>query len=284
MTKLLPVICPLILLISKQAQSATRQLGNRHRQSLTYDDFGAHSLAPYGQWAVPDSRSEDFYNISPFSYCGGDPINRIVPDGKEWRIVFDDDNIPEFEWVEHQKALDSKGNLLPNHYEQAILFIDEEGKNSFNEKSDYNIGTSIAKVYKADGSTEQFDACTYPSDTSKYPTIPSGIYEAKVGKHKINSPNGYLALRMSDVGTTDFYSNSIELGEPNKAFPDRTYAIGINIHKAGVENKTGKTKNGSAVSMGCLLIDRYNWKNFIKIFTTPQQKNNVVGIILLRLL
>ena len=45
-------------------------------------DFGARCLTPYGRWGVVDSESEGFYPFSPYTYCGGDPINYIDPDGK----------------------------------------------------------------------------------------------------------------------------------------------------------------------------------------------------------
>lgn len=49
-------------------------------------DFSARCLiAPLGQWGVPDRQAEKFYPISIYSYCGGDPINYIDPDGG-WRV------------------------------------------------------------------------------------------------------------------------------------------------------------------------------------------------------
>ena len=46
-------------------------------------DFGARILTPYGCWSTPDPLAEKFYSISPYSYCGGDPINRVDEDGKD---------------------------------------------------------------------------------------------------------------------------------------------------------------------------------------------------------
>lgn len=140
------------------------------------------------------------------------------------------------------------------------------------------MGSSIATVYKADGTTEDFDACTYPSDVEKYATVPEGHYEAKVGKHK----NDYVALRLSDIDTENFNANSIELGKPNPAHPKTTKATGINIHRHGLYNKTGITNDKRPISEGCLLIDRSKWNSFISIFDNPTQKNNVIGVIVQR--
>ena len=32
-----------------------------------------------------DPLAEKYYSISPYSYCGGNPINRVDPDGREWK-------------------------------------------------------------------------------------------------------------------------------------------------------------------------------------------------------
>ncbi len=62
-------------------------------------------------------------------------------------------------------------------------------------------------------------------------------------------------------------SQTISLGKENTAYSDhRTYATGIDIHKAGNNNYTGVTKDGSGVSEGCLLIDVYKWSDFIGNF------------------
>ena len=243
-------------------------------------DFTARTYDPSTLlFQTQDPMSGDYTPFLPYLYCGSDPINKIDPDGKEWKYTHNDGEDPKFVWVEPKDAYDNNGNLLPDHYVQAISFSAEGKKGKFNENSKWNIGTSTATVYKADGSTEDFDACTYPSDTENYVTIPAGRYEAKTGLHQ----ESYMALRMGDVGTENFNKGTVTLDDTNKAHPDQgSLAIGINIHKAGWNNKTGPTNNGKWVSKGCILIDRSRWDSFIGIFYTPKQMNNVVGIIKLR--
>lgn len=184
-----------------------------------------------------------------------------------------------FIWVPQQEARTEDGDLLPDHYEQAILFTatGKDGK-TFDPDEENNIGSSTAVVYKADGTTVTFDACTNPSDSEKYATVPEGNYEAKVGYHK----QDYAALRVSDVGTENFYDNSIELGMPNPSDTTTTKAKGINIHKPGYYNLTGLTSEDLPISMGCLLIDRKRWDSFIGIFNNPDQRKNTVGILIQR--
>ena len=155
-----------------------------------------------------------------------------------------------------EQSYDNDGNLLPGLYLQAIFFSDN---GTFNKKEKYNIGSSTATVYLADGKTQTFDAMTYPSDPDIFATVPEGIYQANVGTHK-----GYKALKVRDIGAK---LQTISLGKENPAYSDqRTYATGIDIHKAGNNNYTGVTKGGSGVSKGCLLIDVYKWSDFIGNF------------------
>lgn len=44
-------------------------------------DFGARNLTPYGTWSSPDPMATKFYNLNPYSYCAGDPINNIDYNG-----------------------------------------------------------------------------------------------------------------------------------------------------------------------------------------------------------
>ena len=244
-------------------------------------DFGARNYYP----AVPaftriDPMAEKYPWLSPYLYCANNPVNYVDPDGQEWRATISSSGYyVDFSWIESKDARDENGKLLPYHYEQAILFTAEgkDGK-TFNKKDKYNMGSSTAIVYKADGTTEEFDACTYPSDVDKYATVPEGQYEAKVGKHK----NTYTALRLSDIDTENFSANSIELGKPNPAHPNTTKARGINIHLPGYDNLTGMTRSKQAISQGCLLIDRNRWKEFISIFNSPEQRNNTIGVIIQR--
>ena len=57
-------------------------------------DFGARLYSPViRRWATPDPKSEDWYGISPYAYCAGDPVNFVDPDGK-FITVAQDENDP----------------------------------------------------------------------------------------------------------------------------------------------------------------------------------------------
>ena len=231
--------------------------------------YGARYYEPrLSLWISTDPLGETAPHITGYCYTANNPIILIDPDGEAWKPTKNEETGQNtgYEWIEPSKSYDSNGNLLPGLYEQAIFFSNQgnNGK-TFDSENRFNMGSSIATVYCADGTTAEFEACTYPSNLDKYATVPEGMYEAKVGMHNGRSAQ-YKALRMSDIGTTDFNSSSIELGKPNPSNSKTTKARGINIHKPGLNNLTGMTSSNSPISEGCLLINRNNWSEFMGKF------------------
>ena len=239
-------------------------------------DFDARMYYPaLCRFMTMDPLCEKYYSISPYAYCNNNPVKYVDPDGESWRSTYDriegEVIFTGYEWVDEDKSYDVDGNLLQGLYAQAIFFSDNK---TFDKDNGYNIGSSTATVYLADGTTETYAACTNPSG-SDYATVPEGTYHAKVGMHK----GAYTALRMEDTDG----SGRIELGYENPAYTDgRTYAAGINIHKPGENNLTGLTVKKRPISAGCLLVDINSWNRFIGHFEAEDQKNNTVSVTVSR--
>lgn len=249
--------------------------GNLTRDGLSgldieYDDLNLTSRVSSGDTTL----AEKYYAVSPYAYCSANPVNIVDPNGLAWKPLYYNGEYVGYEWISNDDAYEN-GHLKDGYYEQAIFFTATGTQGSFDKDSKYNIGTSTAFVYLADGSIMAYNASTYPADLDKFPTVPEGLYEAKVGKHK----GSYDALRLSEIGTENFYANRIDLDNENPAFSDgRTYAQGINIHKAGKGDLTGGKNTGIYVSQGCLLISRTEWSSFIGHFANKSQRNNIVSV------
>ena len=66
---------------SKEKQTA---FGN----SNIYDSF-ARFQNTYGRFMSIDPKAESFYHISPYTYCAGDPVNLVDPDGEAFETWWD---------------------------------------------------------------------------------------------------------------------------------------------------------------------------------------------------
>ena len=254
--------------------------GKENQQFGGYDeadliDFGAryYSLG-IGRWTSLDPKAWNYTSTSPYNYCNNNPVNFVDPNGEAWgNIEYNDGSFIIF-WIDNEYVTDSEGNLYPGFYDSMVAFV--PGK-EFDPGNPYNIGSSIAIVCDIEGNVSFFDACTYPSNLEKYPTIPEGSYEAMKGMHK----NKYPALKMFDIGK-DLSNNTIELGFVNPAYTDgRTYVSGGNIHMAGINNLTTEAKGKPVISQACFLIDRNRWNEFMSHFYKLPNSSKI-GIIVRR--
>ena len=57
------------------------------KNGLNWMDYGARMYdAALGRFTTMDPLAEKYYAVSSYAYCGNNPINRIDPDGKDWRV------------------------------------------------------------------------------------------------------------------------------------------------------------------------------------------------------
>ena len=105
---------------------------------LDWYDYGArHYDGALTMWGTMDPLCEKYYNISPYVYCGNNPINAFDPDGRELYLVGSHDE---------QMALLQVLQSLTNDKLYMIrktgqIYIGEHGNN--NKDKTLSIGTSL---------------------------------------------------------------------------------------------------------------------------------------------
>ena len=61
-------------------------------------------------------------DISPYAYCGGDPVNLVDPDGMNWYSYRDYDGVIQYKYVEGQ--MDSKEMTEGGYTDLGYTYID----------------------------------------------------------------------------------------------------------------------------------------------------------------
>ena len=241
-------------------------------------DFSARCLiAPMGQWGVPDRKAEKYFSYSPYSYCAGDPINRIDPDGMAWyrttKINFDP-VADEFEFAEiilytpYDKAEFYHQNNNPGAQYLGDIAVVFDG--SYDEKlaADGTIDGEGAinanvTVYgpRGEDDIDTYTGFTMTSDYELFGAIDNGEYEVaytpqgKTGKLKSH----YAVNNKGPVNCLNGVNPSPQEYHPySSTQKDRIYVHATNYNGYAGHNRTNKV----AVSTGCPLIHGAQWARF----------------------
>ena len=72
----------------------------------TYD-YGARQYNPIlGRWDRMDPLCEKYYSVSPYAYCGNNPVMMVDPDGRDWVGTYNDGSI-SWSWNDDITSLES---------------------------------------------------------------------------------------------------------------------------------------------------------------------------------
>ncbi len=236
-----------------------------------YTDFGARLYSPViRRWVTPDPKSEDYYGISPYVYCAGDPVNFVDPDGRDWYsyekpIKNEDGTVrteTQYAWTSatSQEELDKLG-IKGTYLDKAVVVFygseDERlSKDGFLNKDGAKTATVV--VYGPSGANdiEDYIGYTMSSEPKKFGVIANGVYDV---------------YRTDVHGTLDLewaINNRGKVGSLygyNPAFPNRRdgYLDNVYVHRSNWNGKANyNSKTGQAVSEGCLLILGEQWNKF----------------------
>lgn len=204
----------------------------------TYD-FSARCLTPYGNWNVNDQKAEKYYNLSPYSYCAGDPINFIDPDGKETRALSKD---PKIKIYAANVKDDPNKLIIYSHGNTRVLDDDTKADGAKIRTSDEFIETvnsqfmSINDVRYEDGVEIVIKACLVGGDTSNgkenlakqlSKSLKNAFITAPVGKVELNYTTDGKKTRNLSERVVDKEGRTIQNGM-------RTYFRGNEIQSSHI--------------------------------------------------
>ena len=230
-----------------------------------------------GRFTSIDPLAEKYYSVSPYAYCGNNPVNRIDPGGKDW---YETNNRKIF-WTDYSSQKDLDNNKIEGkHLGQAHVVFNgsrDEKLRTKNGKSGYIDGdgavTASVTLYGPDGATDvtTMTGFTMTSHTDKYGAIAEELFDANYdakGKSGALKSNWVLNER-GTVSTMDNEPNLSPCADYNYGKPIKD---GIFIHST---NSTGYA--GGTAFTGCLLLALQDFKTFNT--TMSRVKNFTVRVV-----
>ena len=128
-----------------------------------YDHGARHNDAAIGRWHSMDPMAEKYYGISPYAYCGGDPVNKgdyngmeviadslsqiaiinSLPQEERHLVSFNSDGSASVQLSDNSSEILQTFNALvssSNIYEIKVSPVDMNGKAFSNDPNDYYYG------------------------------------------------------------------------------------------------------------------------------------------------
>ena len=145
------------------------------RQGLNIYDFGARTYAPdICRFWQPDPKAHDYHWLSPYAYCGGDPINFIDPDGMvRYYVGMDGRIIPREEAIKMQNIGEYAAELQDN--DQVVILANDGTVIDVSEM--YNAGTIIGTVHNTTIDSDTQSAIPFVSFIVRGDKQGRGIFE-----------------------------------------------------------------------------------------------------------
>ena len=223
---------------------------------IPWYDSKARFLSTDGVFTSPDPMCEKYYHISPYAYCGGDPVNRVDPEGLDWyaHMIYDEDlemlrEVITYTEATSQEVLNSMGIVGQYMGEAVVVF---EG--NINEAIGSN-GTMLDDDAKA--ATVTIYGINGKDDIGSY----SGLsVSSNPALHSMIAPGDYK-MSQQQMATSTYNKNSLNYriktlnGALTLPATNGKDMVGVFMHRT---NWDGKATNASS---GCLVIDGRQWKN-----------------------
>ena len=192
-------------LFGKQSTGGTVQPykfgGKELERTLPLDgyDFGARWMDPVvgGRFTTMDPLCEKYYSVSPYAYCGGDPVNAVDPDGKDIYMLFyttgNNRGDEMFKAAAETRAIDIRNSEKYNPDKDIVVIISIADLGEL-----ANQVTKIVDTYSEKyGKTAEFGIWSHSSLDG-----PSGTTETS--SNKLNDQNGKYQMTLEGWENIDF--------------------------------------------------------------------------------
>ncbi len=103
-------------------------------KGLNLYDYSARLMDPIlGRFSTVDPKAEKYYGMSPYVYCGNNPVNRIDPDGRDWYQFENKNGTKSTVWQEGNAKAVTLNDQVYNNIGTTYLAKYDWGAISYNQ-------------------------------------------------------------------------------------------------------------------------------------------------------
>jgi RHS repeat-associated protein len=234
-----------------------------------YDSFARSYYPAIVRTPTQDPHSENYYDISPYAWCGNNPVNNIDTDGKDWYA--DEKGNKMWRKSQEYEYTDDNNNKWTNIGEEYILF---NGKQlSYFQQEKNKDGELVLKMSSFDavsGKPSEDGTFSYSKEAqaTKGGPIPEGTYAIySQGIQKYNEMSTFDKY-ISNIGGSAFPGGTDSWGEERVwIYPQSVSVIDPKTGKKVIRTNMSVHGGIQPGSRGC--IDLY--KNAPKFFKKLSQ-------------
>jgi len=247
---------------------------------LNWQDFGARWLDNARlQFTSVDPLAEKHYDISPYAYCAGNPVNRFDPDGMDWYTSTDGKTTY---WQKGSEEIEGYKNIGTS-YTQKIndntsITWDNDNKATSTTTNTMTSDEWVSQYSKPMwGDTPADKACNKASDAM---LANEGVKSSGMEVVVNNAGNGRAGTANNKASDAiDNMSTTLDLGKPTKVNVDRkpgsSSADKMGDHFIVVEGKTETLNSGQVTSTTFNYFDPGT--HYISKGTSPSNTLNIMN-------
>lgn len=243
-------------------------------------DYGARQYDPArGQFTTMDPLCEKYYHISPYAYCGGNPVNRVDVDGDS--IYFG----PLLQ-QDHDKKRDTAQMILQDlkDFTGLNLYFSSNGYLLYNKEQYSECGSKIARNFLISAIDNPVTICIGDNgELSLFDKINMGIgiCDSQISGYRNNTPGGlddrtlgYGMVFLHELAHSPIGGSKKDPYEPLEYVQGKTVQFINSIRKELDDNPLFNKKGYFGIRLSYGIVSQFNGQTGIP-FAVPNKKESI---------
>ena len=164
-----------------------KELDSMH--GLNLYDFSARQYDPsLGQFTAMDPLCEKYYHLSPYAYCGGNPVKYVDPDGRKVKVTVGNTPIGMTSINLYSSAERKKGNILGQTKISVPVYEVEVSNESGSSNTYYFTRIGYRKDYNNQGDAPTEVTFDVRNDGDTFPAVVKSRWDENNNVLELRNP------------------------------------------------------------------------------------------------